>query len=72
MAEETFSGAEGKMQDRILSWLQTDIQLDQDPQVPFCGTAGQHVIPQSVCTSRIAPSHVQNFSLSLIELLIGW
>ncbi|KAJ7411670.1 hypothetical protein WISP_101702 [Willisornis vidua] len=38
--------------------LLTHIQLaiDQDPQVPFLGTAFQHLIPQSVQTARDAPS----------------
>ena len=44
--------------------------IDQDPQVPFHGTALQPLIPQSVCTSRVAPSaslQVQDPALSLVE-----
>ncbi|KAJ7413513.1 hypothetical protein BTVI_42998 [Pitangus sulphuratus] len=50
--------------------LSTQIQLaiDQDPPGPFPGTAFQHLIPQSVCTSEVASSQVQNSALSLVEL----
>ncbi|KAF4796003.1 hypothetical protein TURU_088131 [Turdus rufiventris] len=50
--------------------LMTHIQLaiDQDIQVPFHGTAFQPLIPQSVHTSRVDLSQVQNPELALVEL----
>ncbi|RMC12967.1 hypothetical protein DUI87_10494 [Hirundo rustica rustica] len=52
----------------------TRVQLatDQDLQIPFHGTALQHLIPQSVRTSRVVPPQVQNLTLSLVDLhLVG-
>ncbi|KAJ7400343.1 hypothetical protein BTVI_106306 [Pitangus sulphuratus] len=43
------------------------LAISQDPQVPFRGTAFQHLIPQSVQTSRVSPSQVQNPALPLIK-----
>lgn len=34
--------------------------ISQNPQLPFLSTSLQHLIPQSVCTSRIALSSEQN------------
>ncbi|TRZ08540.1 hypothetical protein HGM15179_018565 [Zosterops borbonicus] len=50
--------------------LLTHIQLsiNQDPQVPFCIAALQLLIPQSVCTSRVALSQVQNLEITLVKL----
>lgn len=44
------------------------LSTDQDPQVPFHGAALQHLIPQPVHTSRVAPSQVHSPALSLDEL----
>lgn len=50
--------------------LLTHFQLSthQDTQVPLHGAALQHLIPQLVHTSRVAPSQVQNLAISLVEL----
>ncbi|KAJ7414310.1 hypothetical protein WISP_85052 [Willisornis vidua] len=44
------------------------LAINQDPQVPFHGTAFQPPVLQSVRTSRLAPSQVQNLALPLVEL----
>ncbi|KAJ7420083.1 hypothetical protein WISP_50248 [Willisornis vidua] len=44
------------------------LAIDQDPEVPFHGTAFQHLTPQSVKTSRVAPFQVQNLALPFFEL----
>lgn len=48
--------------------LLTQLVIDQDPQIPFQGTALQHLIPQSVHTSRVALSQARSPALSLFEL----
>ncbi|NWZ05765.1 TOPZ1 protein, partial [Agelaius phoeniceus] len=48
--------------------LLTQLAINQDLQVPFHSAALQPLIPQSVCTSRVAPFQMQNPSLSLVEL----
>lgn len=48
-------------------WHNIQLCIDQDPQIFFCGTASQHLTPQSVCTSRVSPSQVQNLALSIVE-----
>ena len=50
--------------------LLTHIQLavNQNSQIPFCGIALQFLIPQSVHTTRAAPSYVQNSAHGLVEL----
>ncbi|KAJ7409676.1 hypothetical protein BTVI_55878 [Pitangus sulphuratus] len=44
--------------------------INQDPQVPFLGTAFQQLIPQSVCISGITPSQTKSFwAVSLLDFL---
>lgn len=52
------------------AWLLTHVELaiNQDPLVPFCGTAFPHPILQSVHTSRIGSSQMQNTALDFVKL----
>ena len=44
------------------------LAVDQNPQVPLCRAALQPLIPQSVCTPRVAVTQVQNLALALVKL----
>lgn len=45
-----------------------ELASDQDHQAPFHGTALPHFTLQSVHTSRVASSHVENPALACVKL----
>ncbi|KAJ7408584.1 hypothetical protein WISP_119723 [Willisornis vidua] len=51
----------------LLTYIQ--LSMNKDAQLPFHDSAFQHPIPQSVCTSGVAPSEVQNPALPLLNFM---
>lgn len=39
--------------------------IDEDPKLPFCSTALQHLVPKSIHRTRAVLSQVQNPALAL-------